>query len=135
MAIAKVIREEHAGRVHEFRDSDEDDFRFSLDLSEEGVSTKEIDSRGWTVFPLFNRDLLIKDEVKSMDNDIHASDSITGSLWKLFIDEPEESSSCSSSEAYESEGDYMVNQRIMRFMLLELSACGGLRRKVDHHLL
>ncbi|CAI9266081.1 unnamed protein product [Lactuca saligna] len=51
MAIAKVIREEQAGQFHKFGDSDEDDFRFSLDLSEEGVSAKEIDSRGWTVFP------------------------------------------------------------------------------------
>ncbi|KAL7598773.1 hypothetical protein Lser_V15G25942 [Lactuca serriola] len=102
MAIAKVIREEQAGRFHELGDSDEDDFRFSLDLSEEGVSAKEIDSRGWTVFPLFNRDLLIKVEVKSKDNEIHASDSITSSLQKLFIDELEESS-CSSSEADELE--------------------------------
>ncbi|CAH1428054.1 unnamed protein product [Lactuca virosa] len=86
-----------------FGDSDEDDFRFSLDLSEEGVSAKEIDSRGWTIFPLFNRDLLIKDEVKSKDNEIHASDSIISSLRKLFIDEPKESSSCSSSEADELE--------------------------------
>ncbi|CAI9261109.1 unnamed protein product [Lactuca saligna] len=61
------------------------------------------DSQGWTVFPLFNRDLLIKDEVKSKDNEIHASDSITISLRKLFIDEPQESSSCSSSEADELE--------------------------------
>ncbi|XP_023757428.1 uncharacterized protein LOC111905926 [Lactuca sativa] len=103
MAIAKVICKEQAGRFHEFGDFDEDDFRFSLDLIEEGVSTKGIDSRGWTVFPLFNRDLLIKDEVKSKDNEIHASDSITSSLWKLFIDELEESSSCSSSEADELE--------------------------------
>nr|KAJ0200639.1 hypothetical protein LSAT_V11C600325730 [Lactuca sativa] len=92
MAIAKVIREEQGV-----------DFRFSVDLREEGVSAKEIDSRGWTVFPFFNHDLLIKDEVKSKDNEIHASDSITNSLWKLFIDEPEESSSCSSSEADELE--------------------------------
>ncbi|CAI9293748.1 unnamed protein product [Lactuca saligna] len=103
MAIAKIIREEQGGQFHEFRDSDEDDFRFSLDLSEEGVSAKEIDSRGWTIFPHFNLDLLIKDEVKSKDNEIHASDSITSSLRKLFIDEPKESSSCSSSEAGELE--------------------------------
>ncbi|KAL7608960.1 hypothetical protein Lser_V15G13182 [Lactuca serriola] len=106
MAIAKVIREE--ARFNEFGDSDEDDFRFSLDLSEEEVSAKEIDSRGWIVFPLFNRDLVVKDEVKSKDNEIHASDS----LRKLFIDEPEESSSCSSSEADELEalpsGTYCV---------------------------
>ncbi|XP_023736900.1 uncharacterized protein LOC111884831 [Lactuca sativa] len=110
MAIAKVIREE--ARFNEFGDSDEDDFRFSLDLSEEEVSAKEIDSRGWIVFPLFNRDLVVKDEVKSKDNEIHASDSITSSLRKLFIDEPEESSSCSSSEADELEalpsGTYCV---------------------------
>ncbi|CAH1413003.1 unnamed protein product [Lactuca virosa] len=112
MAIAKVIREEQTGRFHEFGDSDEDDFRFSLDLSEEEVSAKEIDSRGWTVFPLFNRDLLVKDEAESKDNEIHASDSITGQLRKLFIEEGEESSSCSSSEADELEvlpsGTYCV---------------------------
>ncbi|CAH1439247.1 unnamed protein product [Lactuca virosa] len=112
MAIAKVIREEQAARFNEFGDSDEDDFRFSLDLSEEEVSAKEIDSRGWNVFPIFNRALLVKDEVKSKDNEIHASDSITSSLQKLFIDEPEESSSCSSSEADELEvlpsGTYCV---------------------------
>ena len=64
IAAAKVICEEQAARFHEFGDSDEDGFRFSLDLSEEGVSAKEIDSQGYTVFPLFNRHLLIKDEVK-----------------------------------------------------------------------
>ncbi|KAL7610932.1 hypothetical protein Lser_V15G13181 [Lactuca serriola] len=112
MAIDKVIREEQASRFRESGDSDEDDFRFSLDLSEEEVSAEQIDSRGWTVFPLFNRDLLVNNEAKSKDNEIHASDSITSSLRKLFIDEPEESSSCSSSEADELEalpsGTYCV---------------------------
>ncbi|CAI9276823.1 unnamed protein product [Lactuca saligna] len=43
------------------------------------------------------------DEVKSMDNEIHASDSITSSLRKLFIDNAEESYSCSSLESDELE--------------------------------
>ncbi|CAH1413005.1 unnamed protein product [Lactuca virosa] len=111
-AAAKVTgeeREEQAALFHEFGDSNEDDFEFSLKLTEEEVSAKVINSRGWTVYPLFNRDLLLKDEV---DPEVHASDSITSSLRKLFIDKPEESSSCSSSEADELEalpsGTYCV---------------------------
>ncbi|KAI3699804.1 hypothetical protein L2E82_44352 [Cichorium intybus] len=112
MAATKVIREEQAARFHETGDVDEGDFEFSLDFSEEEISANEIDSRGWTVFPVFNRDLLVKDEVKTMDDEIHASDSIINPLRKLFIDEREESTSCSSSEADELEtvpsGTYCV---------------------------
>ncbi|KAL4568371.1 hypothetical protein LXL04_023982 [Taraxacum kok-saghyz] len=106
-AVAKVIREEQAARFHEFGDFDEDEFEFSLELSDEDASVRDIDPQGWTVFPVFNRDLLAKDEekreVKSKDDEIHASDSITGPLRRLFIVEQEESSSCSSSEADELE--------------------------------
>ncbi|KAI3699806.1 hypothetical protein L2E82_44354 [Cichorium intybus] len=111
MAVAKVIREEAAARFNEFGDVDVEDFEFSLVLSDEEVSTEENDSRGWsTVFPVFNRDLLVKEEedreVKSKDNEIDVSASVTNSLRKLFIDERDESSSCSSSEADESESPH-----------------------------
>ncbi|KAI3699805.1 hypothetical protein L2E82_44353 [Cichorium intybus] len=112
MAAAKFIREEQAARFHEFGDVDEGDFEFPLEFSDDEISANEIDSRGWTVFPVFNRDLLVKDEVKTKDDEIHASDSITSPLRKLKIDEREESTSCSSSEADELEalpsGTYCV---------------------------
>ncbi|CAI9263574.1 unnamed protein product [Lactuca saligna] len=96
MAVAKVIREQQAN-----------DFEFSWVLSDEDVSTEENDSPGRTVFPVFNRDLLVKDEedrdAKAKENDLRVSSSITGSLQKLFIEEREESSLYSSWEEEESE--------------------------------
>ncbi|KAK1438837.1 hypothetical protein QVD17_04648 [Tagetes erecta] len=86
-SVAKVIREERP--FHEFVD----DFEFSLS-SDEDVSVKEIDSRG---FPVFNRDLLVNSEVDD------GSSVIASPLGKLFIDETDESSSYSSSEVDESE--------------------------------
>ncbi|XP_076928985.1 uncharacterized protein LOC143593152 [Bidens hawaiensis] len=79
-AIAKVISEEHAARLHII---DDQDFEFGLVLNDEIA-----------FFPLFNRN--------SKDHETDAS-SITGAFEKLLIDQPEESSSCSSSEADELE--------------------------------
>ncbi|XP_071696032.1 uncharacterized protein [Rutidosis leptorrhynchoides] len=76
-AISKAIRED-------------EDFEFS---------SKEIDSQSWTVFPVFNGDLIINDEIDD-------SVSIISPLQKLFMDEEEEGSespSYSSSEADELE--------------------------------
>ncbi|CAH1413002.1 unnamed protein product [Lactuca virosa] len=85
IAVAKVIREEQAK-----------DHEFSFVLSDEDVSTEENESRGQRVFPVFNRDLLVKvdedREAKAKENELHVSSSITGSLQKLFIEEQEESS-------------------------------------------
>ncbi|XP_023747283.1 uncharacterized protein LOC111895439 [Lactuca sativa] len=90
MAVAKVIHEEHAARFQEFGDLSEDDFEFSVGLSDEDVSKEENHSRSWTVFPVFNHDLMMKD-----DED---RDQVKGKE-----DEREESSWCSSSEADELE--------------------------------
>ncbi|KVI02557.1 uncharacterized protein LOC112512605 [Cynara cardunculus var. scolymus] len=115
MAAAKVSNEEQAARFHEFHEFEGEDFEF-LVLRDEEVSQEEIDSRSWTVFPVFNRDLLVKDgvdrEIKAKNDETDVSASITGTLRKLFIDEHEESSSYSSSEADELEsvpsGTYCV---------------------------
>ncbi|XP_023747285.1 uncharacterized protein LOC111895440 [Lactuca sativa] len=96
IAVAKVIREQQAN-----------DFEFLSVLSDQDVSTEENDSTGRTVFPVFNRDLLVKDEedreAKAKENELHVFSSITGSLQKLFIEEREESSLYSSWEEEESE--------------------------------
>ncbi|KAI3665956.1 hypothetical protein L6452_44591 [Arctium lappa] len=121
MAAAKVIREQHSARFHDFGGVNEEDFEFFV-LKDDEISPEEIDSRSWKVFPVFNRDLVVKDEVdreiKAKDDENHeidVSNSITGTLRKLFIDEHEESSSnsySSSSEADELEsvpsGSYCV---------------------------
>ncbi|CAI9277086.1 unnamed protein product [Lactuca saligna] len=95
IAVAKVIREEQA------KDSE-----FSFVLSDDDVSTEENESQGRKVFPVFNRDLLVKyeedREAKAKENELHVSSSITGSLQKLFREEKEES----SSEDDESEGQH-----------------------------
>ncbi|KAL7610929.1 uncharacterized protein LOC111895443 [Lactuca sativa] len=99
IAVAKVIGEEQAK-----------DHEFSFVLSDEDVSTEENESQGRTVFPVFNRDLLMKDEndhePKAKENELHVSSSITGSLQKLFIEEREESSLYSSWEEEESESQH-----------------------------
>ncbi|KAI3813152.1 hypothetical protein L1987_17869 [Smallanthus sonchifolius] len=109
-AIAKVIREEH---VAPFHDIEGEDFEFSLTMSDEEVSAKEADSRGWTVF---QRDLPpVKDEadreIRAKDDEIDASSAITGPFRKLFIGERDESSSYSSSEAGELENTTSIIKR------------------------
>ncbi|KAI3824008.1 hypothetical protein L1987_05455 [Smallanthus sonchifolius] len=111
-SIAKVIREEQAAQFHKINDVEDEEFEFSFALSEEDVSVNEIDSRRCTVFPVFNRDLLTNDEVdhenKAKDDEID----VTNQLRKLFVDDPKESSSYSSSEVDELEnlpsGTYCV---------------------------
>ncbi|KAI3716980.1 hypothetical protein L1987_68246 [Smallanthus sonchifolius] len=106
-SIAKVIREEQAAAQFLKINDVEDEFSFAL--SDEDASVIEIDSR---VFPVFNRDLLTNDEVdhenKVKDDEID----VTNQLRKLFVDDPEESSSYSSSEVDELEnlpsGTYCV---------------------------
>ncbi|KAL4568369.1 hypothetical protein LXL04_023980 [Taraxacum kok-saghyz] len=102
MAVAKVIQEEHAARFHEFGDVNGDDFEFSLVLSDEEVTIEQNDhTQGWTVFPVFDRDLLVKNEedreAEAKADEIDVS-SVIAPLRKLFMDEREECSSCSSSE-------------------------------------
>lgn len=89
------------------KDVGEEDFEFSLVLGDEHVSAEDTASEGRLVFPLFNRDLLIKDEadreaVAKVDDE---EDACSASLGKLFINEREESASSSSSEVYESESE------------------------------
>ncbi|KAI3713220.1 hypothetical protein L1987_71796 [Smallanthus sonchifolius] len=106
-AVAKVIREEEVAR---FQDIEDEDFEFSLTSSDEEVSAKEADSRGWTVF---QRDLPpVKDEVdreiRAKDDEIDVSSAITSPLRKLFIGETDESSSYSSSDIDELESPTSV---------------------------
>ncbi|KAI3748084.1 hypothetical protein L6452_10942 [Arctium lappa] len=101
----QLMQEEQVARFH---DVDEEDFEFSLVHGDEHVSAEHTASEGPVVFPLFNRDLLIKSEadreaVAKVDDE---EDACSASLGKLFINEREESaSSSSSSEADESESE------------------------------
>ncbi|KAI3813150.1 hypothetical protein L1987_17867 [Smallanthus sonchifolius] len=96
-AVHKAIREDELARLYETEDVD---FEF---LSDEQVSVK----RSLIAFPVFNRDLLINDdvvgEIKARDDGIEASSAIIDSLGNMFIDKRGESCSCSSSEADELE--------------------------------
>nr|GFA13648.1 hypothetical protein [Tanacetum cinerariifolium] len=97
-AVAKVISEEEASRFHELDDVYENDFEFSF----EGDSPRDIDTRIWTVYPVFNRDLdLVNDE---LDHEVKSKDDkVSGPLRKLFTHEQFDSSSYTSSEADELE--------------------------------
>ncbi|MFS7956241.1 hypothetical protein Hanom_Chr07g00652251 [Helianthus anomalus] len=104
--ISRQLLQQQADRFH-----DDDEFEFSLVIGDDEFSPEDVDnidsiSTGRTVFPLFNRDLLLIDEdcenrkTKLAEEEI---DLTTTSLRKLFITEREQSG-CSSSED-ESEGD------------------------------
>nr|GEV66064.1 reverse transcriptase domain-containing protein [Tanacetum cinerariifolium] len=71
-------------------------------------SPRDNDSRIWTAYPVFNRDLeLVNDELDheaiSKYDKANVSRSISGPLQKLFVDEQSESSAYTSSEADELE--------------------------------
>ncbi|KAI3793945.1 hypothetical protein L1987_36568 [Smallanthus sonchifolius] len=59
-ATISSLQQQRAARFHE---ADEDQFEFSLVLGDEELSADDIASDGRTVFPLFNRDILIQNEV------------------------------------------------------------------------
>ncbi|KAJ0729413.1 hypothetical protein HanRHA438_Chr00c05g0845321 [Helianthus annuus] len=103
----QLLQQQQADRFH-----DDDEFEFSLVIGDDEFSPEDVDnidsiSTGRTVFPLFNRDLLLIDEdcenrkTKLAEEEI---DLTTTSLRKLFITEREQSG-CSSSSEDESEGD------------------------------
>ncbi|KVI09166.1 uncharacterized protein LOC112520918 [Cynara cardunculus var. scolymus] len=104
--VSSQLLQEQVARFH---DVGEEDFEFSLVLDDEQVSVRDAASEGRVVFPLFNRDLLVKDEGDreavqgKVDDD--QEDACSASLEKLFITEREESASSSSSEADESESE------------------------------
>ncbi|KAK9052414.1 hypothetical protein SSX86_029043 [Deinandra increscens subsp. villosa] len=95
-AIAKVIHEEQAARLlHENNEEVEYYEEYPFEFSLLSINEEETDSRGWTVFNPENDDEIID-----------ASSAVTTvPLAKLFIGEPEESSSSSysSTESEESE--------------------------------
>ncbi|KAJ0843993.1 hypothetical protein HanRHA438_Chr15g0697441 [Helianthus annuus] len=76
----------------EIGDVEHEDFEFKLLPNDELIS-KHINPQNWTVFPVFNRHFPVNIEVANETN----------TLEKLFIDQHEESSSCSSSETDELE--------------------------------
>ncbi|KAL4577180.1 hypothetical protein LXL04_013284 [Taraxacum kok-saghyz] len=91
----------------EYHDVGEEDFEFSMVLGDEEISIDYFDSEERAVFPLFNRDLLIKDEVDredvlgKVDDDV---DACSATLAKLFLNDREREESVSSSSD-ESEGE------------------------------
>ncbi|KAI3670064.1 hypothetical protein L6452_41662 [Arctium lappa] len=120
-AAAKVIREvvnEQVDEFQEFSEVDEEDFEFSLEFAGEEFSAKELALAGRLLFPIFNSDLVTKDEVgrvvKEVDHDQVVSDAIIP-LHKLFVDDSDESRSSSSSEVDDledrSSGTFCVSWR------------------------
>ncbi|KAL4588639.1 hypothetical protein LXL04_001531 [Taraxacum kok-saghyz] len=115
MAVAKMIQEEQVARLSEFRDVNGGDFEFSLVLSDEEGTVEQNDAQGWTVFPVFNRDLLVTNEedreAEAKADEIDVSSTVIAPLRKLFMDEREESSLCSSSESDELESPRIFLRR------------------------
>ncbi|CAI9283297.1 unnamed protein product [Lactuca saligna] len=106
MAAAKVSREFKQEQVHELSYVDEEDFEFSMELSDEELNSgKQIDldldhEDRQFVFPIFDNEQRTKDDaVEEIDN----ASSFRIQVQKLFVDDVEESSSSSSVEAYELE--------------------------------
>ncbi|KVH92873.1 uncharacterized protein LOC112515623 [Cynara cardunculus var. scolymus] len=102
-AAAKVSREVEQERIDEFQEFsevDEEDFEFSLEFAGEEFSAEELALAGRLLFPIFNSDLVTKDEVdrvvKEVDDE-HDVDSLIIPLHKLFVDDSDESRSSSSS--------------------------------------
>ncbi|KAK1440869.1 hypothetical protein QVD17_06701 [Tagetes erecta] len=93
--------QQHADRFVD----DEDEFQFSLLIGDEVISSENIDFDGRTVFPLFNRDLLIQNEAdRDTERKLEEEEIVcSNSLAKLFINERDES--VSSSEEDESDGE------------------------------
>lgn len=107
-AAAKVSREaieEEAAGFQEFSDTDEEDFEFSLEFSGEEFSSKALALEGRILLPIFNTDLVKKDEVnhavKGLDRD---DSSIIIPLEKLLPSDSDDTLS-SSSETEELDHD------------------------------
>ncbi|KAI3768725.1 hypothetical protein L2E82_19555 [Cichorium intybus] len=107
MAAAKVsdeVIEEQAAGFPKFSDGDEEDFEFSLDFTGDNYLPKELSLSGRILFPIFNRDLVTKDEVdRTVEEVVHEDSSVIISLKKLFVGDGEGALSSSSSEAEELE--------------------------------
>ncbi|KAK1423283.1 hypothetical protein QVD17_18581 [Tagetes erecta] len=96
-SITKALQEQHTSQFNEIDvENDEEDFEFSVLLADENDASNEFDVQNWTVFPVFNRDLV-------NNNVDHEINSVTSKLHTLFVDDPEESCSYSSSEIDELE--------------------------------
>ena len=102
MAAAKVSREFKQEQVHELSYVNEEDFEFSVELSDvELNSGKQIDLEDpQFVFPIFDNEKLTKDDAVE---EIDIASSFRIQVQKLFVDDVEESSSSSSVEASELE--------------------------------
>ncbi|KAD5961117.1 hypothetical protein E3N88_12590 [Mikania micrantha] len=109
-AAGRISTQLQQERAAQFHDVDEDEFEFLSVIENELLPPEYIDSDDRLVFPLFNRDLLIQNEVDREITQIRRGKLVeeetacSNSLQKLFINEREESAS-SSSEAEESDGE------------------------------
>ncbi|KAI3761932.1 hypothetical protein L1987_52355 [Smallanthus sonchifolius] len=106
--VSREVKQEQAAES-EFSDIDEEDFEFSLEFSGEEFSAKELALSGRILLPIFNTDLVTKDEVD------HDDPSVMIPLQNLLPGDGEESSEYSSSEVDElentSSGTFCVSWR------------------------
>ncbi|GJX91386.1 hypothetical protein Tco_0344712 [Tanacetum coccineum] len=107
-AAAKVSREfmqQHAAGLEELSDVEEEDFEFSLEFAGEEFSFEELALSGRVLLPIFDTDLVTKDEVESevkeLDN-INSS-SVIIPLEKMLINDTGDAVSYFSEEAEQVE--------------------------------
>ncbi|KAK9067290.1 hypothetical protein SSX86_014616 [Deinandra increscens subsp. villosa] len=67
-AAAKVSREAREEQFHEFSAINEEDFEFSFEYSGEQFSSEELAFEGRILLPIFNTDLVTKDDVDHDDS-------------------------------------------------------------------
>ncbi|KAK1432772.1 hypothetical protein QVD17_09672 [Tagetes erecta] len=97
--VSSEVKEEHAAEFQEFSDIDEEDFEFSFEFSREKFSTNELASEGRILLPIFNTDLVTKDD---LDVDHNDSSAVIPLAELLQNDSEKIPLSSSSSEVEES---------------------------------
>ncbi|GKA70292.1 hypothetical protein Tco_0776356 [Tanacetum coccineum] len=109
-AAAKVSREFQ----DELSDVEEEDFEFSLEFAGEKYSAQELALSGRILLPIFDTDVVTKDEVESEVKELDDktdSDSLIIPLEKLLISETGDPVSYSSEEAEKAEKEDGIEKR------------------------
>ncbi|PWA49098.1 hypothetical protein CTI12_AA484880 [Artemisia annua] len=107
-AAAKVSREfmhQHAADLQELSDVEEEDFEFSLEFAGEEFSFEELALSGRVLLPIFDTDLVTKDDVESEVKELDSinSSSLIIPLEKMLISDTGDAMSYSSEEAEQVE--------------------------------
>ncbi|KAI3784729.1 hypothetical protein L1987_43834 [Smallanthus sonchifolius] len=107
--VSREIKQEHASEFQEFSDIEEEDFEFSFEYSGEKFSSKDLAIEGRILLPIFNTDLVTKDDVD------HDDSSAIIPVEKMLPSDSDDTPSSSSSEAEElentSSGTFCVSWR------------------------